>query len=71
MTKTEQRQQKLQAADASRMADRRALRQERQLFQTSNFIMVFAEMLDRLLPFGMASVLGRSILRRRIRRHSR
>jgi hypothetical protein len=68
MTPTDLKLKKLQEAEAARREMRRAIAIERKCFQFSGFIMVMATALDDWIPFGLASAMGRAVLRRRIRR---
>ncbi len=68
MTRTEIKLQKIQDAENRRRQQRQQIRIERKVSQVSSFIMVFAELLDDWIPFGLPSKVGRAILRRRIKR---
>jgi hypothetical protein len=68
MTPTDLKLQKIQKAEAARREMRRAIAVERKCSQWSGFIMVLAQALDDWIPFGLASAIGRAILRRRIGR---
>jgi hypothetical protein len=68
MTKTDLRMQQLITAKRRRRQFQRALRAEREVSQISSFIMIFAETLDTLIPGKIASAIGKTILRRRMKR---
>jgi len=68
MTRAEIKLQKYQAGEKRRRQQQRELRLERKRSEVSGFILVFGEVLDTLIPFGLASGICRSIVGRRIRR---
>lgn len=68
MTPTQAKLQKIKQADAQRRTRKRAIAVERMVSQWSGFIMSAAEVLDGLVPFGLALAGGRAIVWRRARR---